>query len=304
MNQPSILVCFACLAISFAHAEPKLEGQVALAADATSGMDAYTQIQRVFGKRSIESPDRYPGNHTGFEHIRVEEDSEVGGYFRFYLHRDLDGDRHEGRAASDRQRNEIKGYTGSDAVLKARRGQVSRYRWKFRIGEDMGVTTHFCHFFQLKGVGGDDADDPLLTLSGAVSKGKPLLELRHWPGEGAPAKKFSIADWSAVKDQWLQCACLVRYGDKGSIRFSISTLDGTRIYVKEIAEVDTWRAGMEFVRPKWGVYRSLEEGEAIENETDVVCFTDFIVQEWSELPETLWIEQDGGGQAGTRPESK
>ncbi|MEM7602549.1 MAG: heparin lyase I family protein [Verrucomicrobiota bacterium] len=296
LDRLTVLLSLICLAKGFAEEAPELKGELSLSADLKSGVDAYTQIQEAFGKHSIESPDLYPENHPGFEHIRIKDDPEVGGCFKFFLHRDLDGDRDTPRAESDRQRNEIKGYSGSPAVLKATLGQTARYRWKFRISEDMTVTRRFCHFFQLKGVGGDHVGDPLLTLSASTAGGQPFLQLRYWPEERVSAKKFPIAEWSSVKGKWLQCECLVTYRQKGRglIQFVISTLDGKLLFRKELTNANMWRPAMDFVRPKWGIYRSLGDVEAIRNEEDVAFFADFLIQEWSAMPEIEGSKQGTG----------
>ena len=89
--------------------------------------------------------------------------------FVFYIHRDLDGDRDkQWPPHKARQRNEIKGYVGSPDILKAQENQSFRYRWYFRIDDGFQITKNFCHFFQLKPVGSDNINNPLLTLSGVV----------------------------------------------------------------------------------------------------------------------------------------
>ena len=189
-------------------------------------------------------------------------------------------------AKSDRQRNEIKGYAGSDEALKATRGQVARYRWKFRIESDLKVSYQFCHLFQLKGIGGKDVDDPVLTLSASLAGDDPVLELRHWKGKGARERKIRLAKLNRVKQTWLLCDLLVGYEESGSFRFKLSTLDGKVIASAEDDKVDTWRDGMEFVRPKWGIYRSIKDGVEGLNKEDAVSFADFLVQELSAWPKS------------------
>jgi len=148
----------------------------------------------------------------------------------------------------------------------------------------MKVTYHFCHLFQLKGVGGADEGDPIFTISAALSKGLPVLELRRWDGEGASEKRIELAKLDSVKQTWLVCDLLVDYGESGSFRFALSALDGSVISVVEEGGIDTWRDGMEFVRPKWGIYRSLKGADDL-NEEDEVSFADFLIQELSGWPE-------------------
>ncbi|MEM1294929.1 MAG: hypothetical protein AAGH89_06155 [Verrucomicrobiota bacterium] len=246
------------LVIGKGIASPEVERELRLVADAKSGTSAAAQIHAAFGEKAIESPDRYPENHPGVPHIIIEEDPQMGAYFKFLLFRDHDGDREKSREESDRQRNEIKGYWGSDEALKATHGQVARYHWKFRIDSDLQVSYQFCHLFQLKGVGGDDVGDPIFTISAALSKEVPVLELRYWKGEGAREKKIELAKLNSVKQTWLSCDFIVDYQERGSFRFSLTSADGSVISSVEDDKIDTWRDQMDFCRPKWGIYRSLK----------------------------------------------
>ncbi|MEM7145024.1 MAG: hypothetical protein AAF591_07790 [Verrucomicrobiota bacterium] len=279
-----LVVGFVCPAGAFS--EPTVESEVRLEADAKAGTSASRQVQAAFGVDAVESPDAFPENHPGVAHILIEEEAGFGAYFKFLLHRDLDGDRHKSRAESDRQRNEIKGYAGSEEGLKATHGQVARYRWKFRIDSDLKVSYQFCHLFQLKGVGGKDVNDPVLTLSAVLSKGEPVLELRYWKGRGAREKRIELARLDSVKGAWLQCDLLVKCGEHGAYRFSVSSLDGKTIAEVSEDDVNTWREGMDFARPKWGIYRSIRDGVEGLNEVDVVSFADFRVQELSGWPKS------------------
>ena len=277
-------------------AEPTLQRQIRLTAEVQSSVDPISQIQRVFGKASIQSPDHFEKNHTGFDHIQIGEAPQVGGFFKFYLHRDLDGDRNKSRDETDRQRNEIMGYGGSDEGLKATHGQVARYQWLFRPDSRMDVTPQFCHFFQLKGVGGENASNPFFTLTGAKSNGRKQLELRYWESEQHSAKKFPIAKWSSIAGQWLHCECVVDYRNNGSFRMSISQLEGKHLFQIELDSLRTWREGIEFVRPKWGIYRSLAKAQLIPNEEDSTDFANFLIEEWLGNASDVWL-------ATTRPAS-
>ena len=53
-----------------------------------TGLSAYQLITNSFGKKTIESPDLYSGNHTEVVHIIEDTDDEVGNHFVFLSHRD------------------------------------------------------------------------------------------------------------------------------------------------------------------------------------------------------------------------
>ena len=263
--------------------EPKVLSEIKLQADLTSGKKAIPQVQAAFGKYSIETPETFKGNHQDFEHLVVEKDKKMDAAFVFRIHRDKDGDRDKAwPKGQERQRNEIKGYQSSPATMKAIRGEVTRYHWYLKIDEDFAITKNFCHFFQLKPVGGKSTSDPILTLSGSIFQGKPQLEIRGWSKDGK--ERLFVADWKDCKGKWLECECISRLGTKGVLRFSMTSSDKDIRFAREIPGLVTWRPDYSFVRPKWGIYRSLVDKEAIPNEEDEVRMTDFTIQKLSRLP--------------------
>jgi len=263
--------------------EPKVLSEIKLQADLTSGKKAIPQVQVAFGKHSIESPETFKQNHQDFEHLVVEKDKEMDATFVFRIHRDKDGDRDKNwPKGEERQRNEIKGYQSSPKTLKALQGEVTRYHWYLKIDESFAITKNFCHFFQLKPVGGENSSDPLLTLSGSIFQGKPQLEIRLWSKDGK--RRLFVANWKDSKEKWLECECITKSGEKGFLRFSVTSSDKDIRFVSEIPGLLTWRPGYSFVRPKWGIYRSLVNKEAIPNEEDEVRMTGFTIQKLSRLP--------------------
>lgn len=263
---------------------PVMQRQVTLASDGPTGASAANLIYKAFGKNAIESPDLYPNNHPKFAHIKEINDPKVGNCFVFYLHRDLDGDRDKPLKSGDRQRNEIKGSVHSNDTLKATHGQVVRYRWLFRINPKMTVSKGFCHFFQLKQVGGRDEGTPIFTISGTVSEGKPRLEGRYRRTEKSKIELVNICDWDDALDKWLDCECITKFHDDGYLRLIVRDLKKNVLLDKEIRSIDTWRTDTSFVRPKWGIYRSLIDKKSIANEEDIVLFANFRIQEWSDIP--------------------
>lgn len=284
LSRSSIFLLFLSSLAAQGESPAELQREIVLNPDPHSEETAYAQIRKSFGEKSIESPDLFAGNHQNFTHIQIRDDHEAGGCFDFFLHRDLDGDRNkEWPLGKSRQRNEIKGYGGSDEGLKATEGQVTRYTWLFRVNEGMTLTQKFCHFFQLKAVGGNDIATPLFTISGSRSGERDQLELRLQTSDHASWQRIPVCDWNVCQNQWLSCEIIVRFHEEGYLRARIESRDGSISFMKEFPEIDTWREGSEFVRPKWGIYRSLEDRESILQKEDVVSFSQFRIQEWSKL---------------------
>lgn len=301
----NILVLLLTTASAYTEKLPVLQREIVLEASTTSGESAYNQIRKVFGQRSVESPDLFTGNHSEVERIRIRDDPEVGACFDFYLNRDEDGDRDVvWPKGQRRQRNEIKGYKDSDNSLKAAHGQIARYLWMFRINGEMSVTKEFCHFFQLKAVGGDNAVSPIFAISGSITDGRSQLELRMRSAQHGSVKRKRISDWNSSINKWIKIECIACFNEEGYFRINLHSLDGSVWFRHEVIGMNTWREGSSFVRPKWGIYRSLEDKGRIANEEDVVSFARFRIQEWSDLGMPGLSKQGGTGESATAVESK
>ena len=256
-----------------AHASKTVELQARL----ESKLNAVDQIKESFGKYSIEAPDLLKKIEGQSERIRIIRDKEIKSAFELLLHRDLDGDRDKiWPIGKERQRNEIKGYQGSDDTLKGYKNQTHLIKWHLKIEETFKITKEFCHFFQLKAVGTHNVDAPILTLSGVIRKRTPQLQLQCWNGD--KSERHFLADWEACQGKWLQCTVQCLYGKKGSYKFSVHSLDGTIESEVDQKDFPSWREGFEFVRPKWGIYRSLATVKNQLNPVDSVFLNHFSIQ--------------------------
>jgi len=239
------------------------------------GLTAYQLIQSFAGKRSIESPDLYPANHPDEKHIYEDTDDVVGHHFVFVLHRDIDKDRDKYKKFADRQRNEIKAYSGSKSSLKGYQNETMTYRWKFKLESTMSLSNNFSHFFQLKSVD-DGIGMPILTISARNYRDKNWLALSH-----APVEKATILDkilWAEISDVWLEAECTVTYADRGALSITVKrTSDKKTVLAYRSDNIDMWRGTKtnHFVRPKWGLYRSLKTKHMLANKQDSIRFADF-----------------------------
>lgn len=245
------------------------------------GLDAYDLIRAFGGDRvpgPIESPDQYAVNHPGVRHIFEDTDAEVGNHFVFIIHRDIDIDR-DRVDVTDRQRNEIKTYDQSEEAVKGFEDETFVYRWKFKINANMEVSTRFTHFFQLKAVGGDDSQ-PILTISGAERSGDDGIEVRHSPLQDTTI--LQRTDWTTVTGEWLEAYCRATFSDTGDLRFIVTRLrDDEVVFDIDVQGLDLWRGtdASHFVRPKWGIYRSLLDLDNLRPDEEAVRFANFSVQE-------------------------
>lgn len=243
-----------------------------------SGRDAYDLIRAFGGPNPIEAPDLYPINHPAVRHIYEDSDATVGNHFVFTIHRDIDIDR-DRVENDDRQRNEIKTYASSEEAVKGYENETFTYRWRFKINSSMEVSTRFSHFFQLKAVGGADSH-PILTISGAERSGEDGIEVRY-----SPLKADTVlqrADWSSVTGEWLEAYCRVTFSESGDLRLIVTRMsDDSIVFNIDESGLDLWRGddANHFVRPKWGIYRSILDRGNLRPDEETVRFANFNVSE-------------------------
>ena len=265
--------------------------EVTLIATGTdSASETYASIEHVFGEGSIEAPDLFEGDHTDTAHILEETDSTVGPHFVFLAHRDEDFNK---GVQSDRQRNEIKTYDKSDNEVLGFEGETMQFEWYFHISSEMSLTSKFSHFFQLKArndtennTNGND-DQPVITLSAVEkdSSGKEL-QVRHSVGFNADGSSTSDVylirtNFNDIADEWVKVFVQATFAEEGSFVMQITRLRDSAIIV-DINEtnIDMWRgvSSDDFVRPKWGIYRSTAEIDKLRQQEERVKFADFAIR--------------------------
>jgi len=245
------------------------------------GLDTYDLI-RAFGgdyvPGPIEAPDLYPINHPAVRHIYEDSDATVGDHFVFVIHRDIDIDR-DRVENDDRQRNEIKTYDKSEEAVRGFENETFVYRWKFRINASMEVSTRFTHLFQLKAVGGPDSH-PILTISGAERSGDDGIEVRYSPLQDDTM--LQRTNWNMVTGEWLEAYCRVTFAESGDLRLIVTRMsDDEVIFDIDERGLDLWRGedASHFVRPKWGIYRSILDWDNLRADEEDVRFANFSISE-------------------------
>lgn len=242
------------------------------------GLGAYELIWDLGGQGSIEAPDLYPVNHPEVEHIYEDIDVAIGNHFVFIIHRDIDIDR-DRLDITDRQRNEIKTFDRSEEALKGYENETFVFTWKFRINPSMEVSTRFSHFFQLKAVGGEDSQ-PILTISGAERGGEDGIEVRYSPLQDDTILRRTA--WGEAAGQWVEVYCRATFSDNGALRLIAKRVeDGAVIFNIDEPDLDLWRGedASHFVRPKWGIYRSILDFDNLRPDEEDVRFANFSISE-------------------------
>ncbi len=246
--------------------------QTTLNADGQS--NTYSLINSVLAPSGnvVEVPDCA---HPAFgEHIQQAWDAELEDYvFTFYAHTDEDNDR---CINYDRQRTEIKTYGSSPNELKGFLGDTVIYRWKFKLDANFKPSPNFTHLHQIKAVGGSQSGMPTITLT--ARKASPnKLQLIH--AETNDQEKITQINLDQVTGQWIQAEETITYGEVGLANYQLllTQIDSNQIILDYSSQnLRMWKTGANFLRPKWGIYRSLLNASYLRDEC--VKFADFYIE--------------------------
>jgi len=239
--------------------------------------NTYEDINAVLapGRDVIEVPDC---SHSAFgRHIDEIFDTDLNTYvFRFIAHKTPDNDRCR---KDDRQRIEIKTYKSSPENLKASKGEIVEYKWKFKLPNNFKVSKNFTHLHQIKTVGSKYSPRPIISLT--ARKGTPdQLELRYAPKHDQSTLKTMELD--LIKGHWVEVTEVIDHSNKGSYSIEITKVsNGSQLFKYNNDNIDMWQDGSNFSRPKWGIYRSLKRKEDLKDE--MVLFNSFSIDEIPEL---------------------
>lgn len=262
-----------------------LQAQVELNANGPG--NTYEEITAVLapGYNPVEVPDC---NHASFgRHIDEVFDTDLNEFvFRFILHVVPDDDR---CINVDRQRNEIKSYDKSPDNLLGIEGEIVVYKWKFKLDAGLQVSPNFTHVHQLKSVGGPLASMPMYTIT--LRNASPdRLELRY--AETDTQITLKQADLAPFKGEWLDVTETIQYGTSGTYAIQIKRVsDDAILFEYENNDIVNWRPDADFVRPKWGIYRSLNNYQYLRDEE--VLFANFSVEEMETLSTEELTEKKG-----------
>lgn len=262
-------------AFTFLLFSSNTKAQVVLSADGAG--NTYELINSVLAPNYnvVEVPDCV---HTSFgRHIDEVFDIDLNkNVFRFFAHASEDNDRCK---TFDRQRTEIKSYDQSPDNLLGLEGERVIYKWKMKLSADFQVSPNFTHLHQIKSVGGSFASIPMFTLT--ARKATPdRLELRYTSTNDQNTIK--TADLDLLRGNWVSITVDLTYGTNSNYEIEIRNIatDDVILYYQN-SNLDNWQAGAEFARPKWGIYRSINNVQDLKDEA--VLFADFSIEETAPL---------------------
>jgi hypothetical protein len=153
------------------------------------------------------------------------------------------------------------------------------YKWVFRLDSFFRPSSSFTHIHQLKAVGGEEDGMPLITLT--PRKASPdVLQLRY--AESDDQVTLISVPLSQIKGRWIRVREEVWYEEEGNYEITLEdAVDSTEILHYRKDTIRMWRTHASFIRPKWGIYRSLNHAEQLRDEE--VFFNDFFIWKTSSL---------------------
>ncbi len=219
--------------------------------------------------------------HPGVKHITQQWNDALKKYvFAFTMHKGVDGD---GSERIDRQRLEIKTYGRSPDNMKAAYGETHTYRWKFKLDAGFQPSPSFCHIHQLKAGDGDDAGAPLITITPRAGNPDKLQLIFVAPAAiGGGTTYLKEVELAPFKGTWVEVQEKVKFAHDGNIDVVIRRIDDETILLRHHSDLlDLWRGTATFIRPKFGIYRSLNNISYLRDET--VLFADYSLYEGTDF---------------------
>lgn len=285
-----LIACYSLLPVLF---YPSISSsQTVLEADATG--NAYTVINNVLapGAIAIETPDQTSGgsavgSHPSFgKHIQMVYDSELNKYvFQFLIHVNsvLDNDVSTGN--NDRQRVEMKTYAASPANLIGTMGENITYKWQFCLPSGFQPSNNFTHIHQVKAVGGDESS-PIFTITPRYSASGNTLQLIYVKDSANSNFYCATAPLSNFLGVWVEATEQLTVGANGTYSMSIKRVsDGVVLLSYNNNNIQTIRPSNSFIRPKWGIYRSISTSSLLRD--DSLRIASVSITENQPLPVTI-----------------
>ena len=241
--------------------------QVVLKADGPG--NTYELINSILapGNEAVEHSECVHGAFG--RHIAEVWDEDVkANVFEFYSHVTPDNDRCE---KFDRQRVEIKTYEASPDNMKGTLGETITYKWKFKLPKGFQPSGSFTHLHQIKAVGGSQ-DLPIFTITARKAKINQLIVIHD------NETTVASANLSEFEGVWVEIIEKINIGAHGTYSITIKKVkNGKELLSFSSKDIMTIRPDNDFIRPKWGIYRSLKKAADLRNEA--VRFNEFSIQE-------------------------
>jgi hypothetical protein len=189
--------------------------------------------------------------HPTRKYVFVESD-----HYRF----DIFADDRDTTGGGDRQRTESKGMVQNGTVLKMHNGQTWTISYEMFMPATLHGTSRFTHIFQTKTPATNAG--PWVTLDLSRSGSKELLRARAYANPGSP--DIAATDLAPLRDKWITIEWTLTIGQQGTAACTVRNGTGAGAPVAaqgRMSKVIIPDQG-DYVRPKWGIYRSIQSASS------------------------------------------
>jgi hypothetical protein len=149
-------------------------------------------------------------------------------------------------------------------------------RWKFKLDAGFQPSAKFTHIHQIKaGDGTYDTDNPILTFTTRYASPNRFELIFVSPIEdGSTNNYLAKINLAPFLGTWVEAYEKVVFGTSGSYSLTIKRVSDDSVYLNySTTGIKMWRDSITFCRPKYGIYRSLEDSTKLRDES--VLFADF-----------------------------
>ena len=139
-----------------------------------------------------------------------------------------------------------------------------RWRWRFRLDAGFQSSPDFSHHHLVRAYDGDDTQ-PLITLT-SRSKTDEVLELAHVDSLGN-RRLLTTLPFGQLRGEWIEASSRMTAGSHGQYALTLIRLRDKAVLLNySNPDLDLWRNGTTFLRPKWGLSRSIASAAALRDE--------------------------------------
>ncbi|WP_405350136.1 fibronectin type III [Nonlabens sp. Asnod3-H03] len=244
-------------------------------------VDIVTQLQADSSKKTYELINSVlsPGynvvevsdcSHPSFgDHITQQYDDILEkDVFVFHAHVEKDTDRCK---KFDRSRTEIKTYGKSPEEVLGTLGETHVYTWLFKLDKNFKASSGFTHIHQIKAVGGPEDKMPTLTYTLRDKNDKKSFDIRF--SKFLTQESIASTDLEPFLGEWIMVKEIITYGEEGKLEVTLSRKRDQKELLSYKGNLRMWKTKAQFLRPKWGIYRSLKHADQLRDEQ--VFFADF-----------------------------
>jgi hypothetical protein len=151
------------------------------------------------------------------------------------------------------------------------------FQWKFRLDAAFQPSKSFTHIHQIKAGDGSNDGSPLITITLRYGTPDQLQIIHNGDTKSSSLGVVKEVDLQPFFGAWIQAEEKITFGSHGSYSLTLTKVsDGTVLLSYTNGDIDLWRTGSTFIRPKWGIYRSLDDSARLRDEK--VLFADFVIR--------------------------